>query len=913
MVTTNTTGSAGTFRWYKDGSLTQSHGTGDSIAPADTTITQVYYVIEDRLGCLSAADTTTVTINALPSVSNTSLTNRCTNEDTVVLATGSPSGGTYSGNGVWNNIFYPDSAGSGSHVITYSYTDGNNCTNDDTASVTIYQAPVTALAAQDSSCTNAQSYALTGGTPTGGTYSGFGVSSGNFDPATAGIGLHTIQYKVTNTNCADSSQASIRVHQAPTATISTIADRCEDAATLTLSVGSPSGGVYIGNGVSGGVFDPSMAGPGSHTIKYVYTDNNQCMDSANTTAQVDSLPMVMFGTLNDVCANTPQFPLTQGSASPTGGTGTYFGTGVTSPDFDPASAGAGSYSLGYAYVDANGCRDTAYSTQQVDTVPVVTWTASLNDVCLNGGPKTLSGGLPSGGMYNGSGVNSGIFYPDSAGAGSHSLYYVFTDGNNCTDSAGQAQLVDPLPAVSFSLPNNWCLNDSPISLNNGTPMGGVYTINGTVDTVYQTTVSKVDTVIYAYTDTNNCTNWDTAMIKADTVPVVTFGSVPDVCINSGALNFTQGAPMGGWYTGNRVRLVATYDPLVATTDTITYHFMDANNCSDSTTSTITVNPLPVVNITAQADVCENTPTFAMSGGTPTGGTYKGAGVSSNNYTASTFGVGTDNITYVYVDGNNCTDSATTSLVVHKVDDAKFNFMFGVCDNGDLHDLTPFGLPKGGTFKGNSVSGNDFDPKAAGVGTYSLTYVYTNSNSCQDSASRDITVEASPVFNIVGVRLEACDNNPAVLTTSLSGQAQYTYHWKDGSRGDTAYVRQGGDMWVKVTDGSTDDLCANYDTISGITYDAICVGIDEQLTGTSVRYYPNPNQGHFFYELEGFEGLDVDVTIHSATGQVVYETTLRNVSNFYSGEIEVESFESGVYFINLSTERGNVMHRITLNR
>ena len=40
--------------------------------------------------------------------------------NSLVLTSGIPVGGTYSGNGVNNGIFYPDSAGTGNHTITYT-------------------------------------------------------------------------------------------------------------------------------------------------------------------------------------------------------------------------------------------------------------------------------------------------------------------------------------------------------------------------------------------------------------------------------------------------------------------------------------------------------------------------------------------------------------------------------------------------------------------------------------------------------------------------------------------------------------------------------------------------------------------------------------------------------------------------
>lgn len=64
----------------------------------------------------------------------------------------------------------------------------------------------------DTVCINAGAYALTGGSPSGGTYSGVGVSVGNFDPNVAGAGLQNIIYTYSDTNnCNGSDTAQIFV------------------------------------------------------------------------------------------------------------------------------------------------------------------------------------------------------------------------------------------------------------------------------------------------------------------------------------------------------------------------------------------------------------------------------------------------------------------------------------------------------------------------------------------------------------------------------------------------------------------------------------------------------------------------------------------------------------------------------
>jgi hypothetical protein len=63
---------------------------------------------------------------------------------------------------------------------------------------------------------------------------------------------------------------------------------CVTAPTFALPVGTPGGGTYSGNGVSGTTFTPSIAGIGSHYVTYTYTDSNTCSSSDSTLIVVES-------------------------------------------------------------------------------------------------------------------------------------------------------------------------------------------------------------------------------------------------------------------------------------------------------------------------------------------------------------------------------------------------------------------------------------------------------------------------------------------------------------------------------------------------------------------------------------------------------------------------------------------------
>lgn len=116
-----------TYTWSGVGSFSSPNSATTSV----TGSASGDYTLSVTNACGTASAVTTATVNALPSVTlNLSSINlQCVTTDSVTLTGGSPSGGVYSGTGVSSGVFSPSSVGTGTYAITYSYTDGNNCSN----------------------------------------------------------------------------------------------------------------------------------------------------------------------------------------------------------------------------------------------------------------------------------------------------------------------------------------------------------------------------------------------------------------------------------------------------------------------------------------------------------------------------------------------------------------------------------------------------------------------------------------------------------------------------------------------------------------------------------------------------------------------------------------------------------------
>jgi len=155
---------------------------------------------------------TDIAINALPTVTQTAFSALCIDNGAITLSGGLPAGGTYSGSGVVAGSFDPSISGPGTHSITYYYIDGNGCDGSAVETIDVNDLPVVTQSAFANVCLAEAAFALSGGTPAGGTYSGTGVSGGMFDPGIAGLGTHFITYMFTDSiGCTSQSTQSILV------------------------------------------------------------------------------------------------------------------------------------------------------------------------------------------------------------------------------------------------------------------------------------------------------------------------------------------------------------------------------------------------------------------------------------------------------------------------------------------------------------------------------------------------------------------------------------------------------------------------------------------------------------------------------------------------------------------------------
>lgn len=214
-----------------------------------------------------------VTVNALPIVTIDGLASAyCKDAQSVTLA-GTPAGGAFTIDGNSATTFEPALLSSGPHTVVYSVTDANTCSNSVSTTVTVNALPVVSFPGTFSDqCNTLTTFALTGGDPAGGVYSGAGVIGSNFDASTAILGANTITYTFTDANsCSNSATNSITVVNCTTVagsvvstgnTPATVAGTNIPDATAFVSLLDNASAILQTKEVIGGVysFDPVVDG-----------------------------------------------------------------------------------------------------------------------------------------------------------------------------------------------------------------------------------------------------------------------------------------------------------------------------------------------------------------------------------------------------------------------------------------------------------------------------------------------------------------------------------------------------------------------------------------------------------------------------------------------------------------------------
>lgn len=348
-------------------------------------------------------------------------------------------------------------------------------------------------------------------------------------------------------------------------------------------------------------------------------------------------------------------------------------------------AAAGTYNVTLTVTNQWGSTTSTATTITVSGPDDATFSYSQASYCSNAGnqtPTVVDAGTftasPAGLSIN---ATTGVIDLAASTAGSYTV--TNTTSGACPDTETTSITINQAADASFTYPSNTiCISDgnqTPTTAEAGTfssaPAGLVFVSTTTGEINVATSTVGSYTITYSAPGSGSCPSSSTANITLTANPDATFtyaqgaycmdATDPVPVFGAGASAGAFSAAPGGLNINSNS---GTIDLSASTpgTYTVTNDIAAVGSClASSETFTVVVNALPNVALGTFTDVCVYNPAFALSGGTPAGGTYSGTGVSGGNFNPSAAGVGPETITYSYTDANNCSNTATNTISVEE--------------------------------------------------------------------------------------------------------------------------------------------------------------------------------------------------------------------------------------------------------
>lgn len=265
---------------------------------------EIRYTLLNSRGCVDTSGHT-IRVDTVPTVSFTNPADLCETAAPISLSSGLPAGGVYSGPGIsGSNLFDPSSVGAGSYALQYRYGDINGCKDSTAAQIVVVGAPSVSFGSVPDVCADASSFPLFQGSPSGGVYSGIGISSDSiFDPSSSGVGVFTIDYTFTDSLlCSGSASQDVVVNALPLVDLGDDLELCGTQLD-TVDAGNP-GSTYLW---SNGKTDQSFSVNQSDTLWVQVTDVNLCVGT-DTIVVNNTGVCVGVNELNQLGARIKLFP-----------------------------------------------------------------------------------------------------------------------------------------------------------------------------------------------------------------------------------------------------------------------------------------------------------------------------------------------------------------------------------------------------------------------------------------------------------------------------------------------------------------------------------------------------------------------------------------------------------------------------
>ncbi|PCJ28554.1 MAG: hypothetical protein COA97_01010 [Flavobacteriales bacterium] len=368
-------------------------------------------------------------------------------------------------------------------------------------------------------------------------------------------------------------------------------------------------------------------------------------------------------------------------------------------------------------------------------------------------------------------------------------------------------------------------------------------------------------------------------------------------------NTTTGAITYQWWDGATLFSTGINASRVFNTvGTFTIGLVATNDCIDTASITITVNPIPTANAGIDVSICSgNNTTLNASGG----GNYSWSPTTalSNPNISNPVANPTSTITYTVTvtDGNGCVNSDGVTITVNQTPtSANVTGSVAPCEStSQIYTATSTGamsyiwsLPSGWT--GSSTTNTINVTVGNGSGSVCATPVNSCGNGTQGCQSA--TVSLLPTAASVSGNPTPNQGASETYTATSTGATSYIWSLPAG------WIGSSTTNTINVTVGSiSGNVCATPVNSCGNGTQAcqtisIITGIDEVENNFGILIYPNPNTGQFIIEKPSDLNKEVKVKLLDATSKLIMDKIIPIGKQKI--EMNITQYSSGIYYLQL---------------
>jgi len=661
-------------------------------------------------------------------------------------------------------------------------------------------------------------------------YSGVTTNTLTVNPVTSGMNNYQYHCVVSGTcnPAATSNTAILTVTIMPSATASDN-DPC---AGQTLNLTSNGGISYNWagpNSFSSAIQNPAiasvtLAAAGTYTV--TVTAAGGCSATAQTVVTVNSNP-VATASSNTPCSGQTLNLISGGGTGYSWSGPNSFSNSTQNPSIPGVtSSGAGTYIV--TVTNASGCSATAQTIVTVNAIPAAT--ASSNSAICTGQTLTL---FSSGGTgYSWSGPSSfsdatqNPTIPNAATSATGTYIVTVSNANGCTASAQTVVSVTNTPAATASSNSAIC---SGQTLNLSSGGGSTYSWSGPNSftsssqnpTIAVATPAESGTYTVTVTAVGGCSAIAQTIVTVNTNPTATASSNSALCEGQ-TLNLTSSGGSSYSWAGPASFSSAMQNPSLtgvstSTAGIYTVTVSDANGCSSSAQTSVTVNANPTAVASSNSALCEGQSlNLTSSGGT----SYSWSG--PNSFSNSTQNPSVSPVTTadggIYIvtvtNASGCTATAQTIVTVNTNPIADASSNSALCEGQTLNLASSGGSTYNwsGPNSFSSASQNPSISSATPINSGTYTVTVTDAQGCSATDDAVVVINALPTVTISGANNAYCLNAmPAVLNGTPSG-GSFTGTGMNGNTFEPTLAGIGGpyDIVYFYTDING---CSNSDTAS----------------------------------------------------------------------------------------------------